>query len=110
METLFGIEKNLTQVNKGALVFLPVGDRHFALSFGHVAHNLIDSSYEHDIRTASIQTSSKAPIPRAAKRHGCSGNVIFIADQVVATQGREKKRKKEEAAVEVQPAAVETAE
>ena len=28
----FGIEKNLTQVNKGALVFLPVGDRCFALS------------------------------------------------------------------------------
>jgi uncharacterized protein (TIGR04141 family) len=44
----FGIEKNLTQVNKGALVFLPVGERCFALSFGHVAHNLIDSSYEYD--------------------------------------------------------------
>lgn len=44
----FGIEKNLTQVNKGALVFLPVGERCFALSFGHVAHSLVDSSYEYD--------------------------------------------------------------
>ncbi|MER8370440.1 DUF6119 family protein [Mesorhizobium sp. M1378] len=44
----FGIEKNLTQVNKGALVFLPVGERSFALSFGHVAHSLVDSSYEYD--------------------------------------------------------------
>lgn len=44
----FGVEKNLTQVTKGALVFLPVGDRCFALSFGHVAHNLIDSGYEYD--------------------------------------------------------------
>lgn len=44
----FGIEKNLTQVTKGALVFLPVGDRCFALSFGHVSHNLIDYCYEYD--------------------------------------------------------------
>lgn len=44
----FGIDKNLTQVTKGALVFLPVGDRCFALSFGHVSHNLIDYCYEYD--------------------------------------------------------------
>ncbi|MEF2553352.1 DUF6119 family protein [Aurantimonas sp. A2-1-M11] len=44
----FNVEKNLTQVSKGALVFLPVGGRCFALSFGHVAHNLIDSGYEYD--------------------------------------------------------------
>ena len=47
-KSYFNVEKNLTQVNKGALVFLPVGGRCFALSFGHVAHNLIDSSYEYD--------------------------------------------------------------
>lgn len=47
-KSYFNVEKNLTQVNKGALVFLPVGVRCFALSFGHVAHNLIDSSYEYD--------------------------------------------------------------
>lgn len=44
----FGIGANLSQVNKGALIFLPVGDRCFALSFGHVSHNLRDSSYEYD--------------------------------------------------------------
>jgi uncharacterized protein (TIGR04141 family) len=47
-KSYFSLEKNLTQVTKGALVFLPVGDRCFALSFGHVSHNLIDSSYEYD--------------------------------------------------------------
>ncbi|GLS42565.1 hypothetical protein GCM10007884_05500 [Methylobacterium brachythecii] len=36
------------QVSKGALVFLPVEDRCFALSFGHVSHNLLDTSYEYD--------------------------------------------------------------
>lgn len=44
----FSIQKNLSQVSKGALVFLPVGARSFALSFGHVAHNLRDTSYEYD--------------------------------------------------------------
>jgi hypothetical protein len=31
----FGIEQPLSQMNKGALIFLPVGTRCFALSFGH---------------------------------------------------------------------------
>lgn len=44
----FNIEKELTQVTKGALIFMPVDGRCFALSFGHVAHNLLDSSYEYD--------------------------------------------------------------
>jgi uncharacterized protein (TIGR04141 family) len=35
-------------MNKGALILLPVGTRCFALSFGHVAHNLHDASYEYD--------------------------------------------------------------
>src|SRR5271155_188846 len=35
----FGIQIDLTQASKGALVFLPVGGRCFALSFGHVAHD-----------------------------------------------------------------------
>src|SRR3546814_16598806 len=43
-KSYFNVEQNLTQVNKGALVFLPVCGRCFALSFGHVAPNLIDSS------------------------------------------------------------------
>lgn len=44
----FSVDKELTQVQKGALIFLPVQDRWFALSFGHVAHNLLDVSYEYD--------------------------------------------------------------
>lgn len=44
----FGIKKNLKQVTKGALIFLPVMQRCFALSFGHVYHNLKDESYEYD--------------------------------------------------------------
>lgn len=44
----FGVRKSLKQVTKGALVFLPVGDRWFALSFGFVFHNLKDESYEYD--------------------------------------------------------------
>ena len=44
----FEIDAPLTQVTKGALVFLPVKERYFVLSFGHVSHNLKDSSYEYD--------------------------------------------------------------
>lgn len=44
----FGIQKELRQVSKGAIVFLPAADRWFALSFGHVSHNLKDESYEYD--------------------------------------------------------------
>jgi uncharacterized protein (TIGR04141 family) len=44
----FGIKKDLLQATKGALVFLPVKGRTFVLSFGFVAHNLKDESYEYD--------------------------------------------------------------
>jgi uncharacterized protein (TIGR04141 family) len=44
----FGIEENLLQSTKGALVIFPVKDRWFALSFGHVYHNLKDACYEYD--------------------------------------------------------------
>lgn len=44
----FGLQKELTQASKGALVFLPVNNRWFAISFGHVFHNLKDASYEYD--------------------------------------------------------------
>lgn len=44
----FGIRKNLDQVHKGALIFLPTKGRCFALCFGHVAHNLKKNSYEYD--------------------------------------------------------------
>ncbi len=44
----FGIEKPLSQVSKGALIFLPVNDRYFVLSFGHVYHKLKNECYEYD--------------------------------------------------------------
>ncbi|MGO8377696.1 DUF6119 family protein [Rhizobium ruizarguesonis] len=44
----FGLETDLKQMSKGALVFLPVKGRWFALSFGHVGHYLDDEKYEHD--------------------------------------------------------------
>ncbi|UVE19407.1 TIGR04141 family sporadically distributed protein [Pseudomonas sp. LS44] len=44
----FNIANPLQQANKGALVFIPVADRHFALSFGHVFHKLRDNCYEYD--------------------------------------------------------------
>lgn len=44
----FGVTETLLQQFKGALVFLPVGDRWFALSFGQVFHHLNDAAYEYD--------------------------------------------------------------
>lgn len=44
----FGIAKDLSQASKGALVFLPVKDRWFALTFGHVYHHIKDAAYEYD--------------------------------------------------------------
>lgn len=44
----FRISKTLNQVSKGALIFLPVGRRCFAISFGHVFHHLKDEAYEYD--------------------------------------------------------------
>jgi uncharacterized protein (TIGR04141 family) len=47
-KSYFGLQKDLSQVSKGALVFVPAQGRWFALSFGHVFHNLSDTSYEYD--------------------------------------------------------------
>jgi uncharacterized protein (TIGR04141 family) len=47
-KSYFGLSMPLTQTSKGALIFLPVGTRCFALSFGHVLHNLKEQSYEYD--------------------------------------------------------------
>lgn len=44
----FGLTAKLEQMSKGALVFLTVKGRWFALSFGHVGHYLDDEKYEHD--------------------------------------------------------------
>lgn len=44
----FGIQKQLNQASKGAIIFLQASGRSFALCFGHVSHNLKDESYEYD--------------------------------------------------------------
>ena len=44
----FGVRAELNQSFKGALVFLPIEGRIFALAFGHVRHNLREGSYEYD--------------------------------------------------------------
>jgi uncharacterized protein (TIGR04141 family) len=44
----FKVDMVLKQASKGALVFLTVDNRCFALSFGHVYHNLKDESFEYD--------------------------------------------------------------
>ena len=44
----FGVSKDLNQATKGALIFLPIDKRCFALSFGHVSHNLDETAYEYD--------------------------------------------------------------
>ncbi|WP_233136302.1 DUF6119 family protein [Agrobacterium vaccinii] len=44
----FEIKRQLNQSLKGAILFFPVRDRIFALTFGHVMHHLKDTSYEYD--------------------------------------------------------------
>ncbi|GFE79130.1 hypothetical protein GCM10011487_11300 [Steroidobacter agaridevorans] len=44
----FGIQEPLTQSLKGAIIFLPVANRTFAITFGHVYHNFHEASYEYD--------------------------------------------------------------
>lgn len=47
-KSYWGITKNLMQVQKGALVFLPVEGRWVALTFGMTYHQLKEESYEYD--------------------------------------------------------------
>jgi uncharacterized protein (TIGR04141 family) len=44
----FGIEDDIWQEFKGAILFLPVGERCFAICFGQVHHSLRDVAYEYD--------------------------------------------------------------
>lgn len=44
----FGVQEDLWQQFKGALLFLPVCNRCFALSFGQVFHHINDEAYEYD--------------------------------------------------------------
>lgn len=47
-KNFWGVEQNLHQVLKGAIAFLTVQNRCFALTFGHTYHQLKDESYEYD--------------------------------------------------------------
>lgn len=47
-KSYFDIKQDLNQVLKGAIVFIPVENRTFAITFGHVSHNLKNESYEYD--------------------------------------------------------------
>lgn len=47
-KSYWGINCNLQQGLKGAIVFLPVNERCFALTFGHTYHNLKSEAYEYD--------------------------------------------------------------
>lgn len=44
----FGVQEDLWQQLKGALLFIPVKGRCFALSFGSVFHHIKDEAYEYD--------------------------------------------------------------
>jgi uncharacterized protein (TIGR04141 family) len=44
----WGIDKNIKQSLQGAIVFIPVNGRFFALTFGHTYHYLKEYSYEYD--------------------------------------------------------------
>ena len=72
----WGINQDLYQSSVGAIVFLPVEDRCFAITFGMSYHNLQDQSYEYDfgLRT-TLNTldpekikSTDLLIPESSKR------------------------------------------
>jgi uncharacterized protein (TIGR04141 family) len=44
----WGIKQEIKQSLKGAIVFVPVNGRFFALTFGHTYHYLEEHSYEYD--------------------------------------------------------------
>lgn len=47
-KTYWGIDHDLRQVLKGAIVFLPINNKCVALTFGHTYHNLRNEAYEYD--------------------------------------------------------------
>lgn len=75
-KTYWGINQELKQSSVGAIVFLPVNGRWFAVTFGSSYHNLKEKSYEYDfgIRTTlnSLDPekikSTDLLVPETAKR------------------------------------------
>lgn len=60
----WGIKKDLKQAFKGAIAFIPVADRIFALTFGHTYHNLREGCYEYDF---GLRTTLNALDPEKIK-------------------------------------------
>lgn len=60
----WGIQQNLYQVQKGALVFLPVNNRWVVLTFGMTYHQLKDNAYEYDF---GLRTTLNALDPAKIK-------------------------------------------
>ena len=60
----WGIENDLKQVLKGAIVFLPVNNRCFALTYGHTYHALKNIAYEYDF---GLRTTLNALDPEKVK-------------------------------------------
>lgn len=44
----WGLNRELKQAQKGALIFLPVSERCVALTYGHTYHNIKNEAYEYD--------------------------------------------------------------
>ena len=60
----WGVDESLIQAQKGAIVFLSVGDRDVALTFGMTYHKLLDNCYEYDF---GIRTTLNALDPEKIK-------------------------------------------
>lgn len=76
-KSFFGIREDLKQSLTGAILFLPVKNRCFAITFGHTHHHLKDECYEYDfglrVTLNSIDPgklkSTDTLEPGKAKRH-----------------------------------------
>lgn len=60
----WGISKDLNQSLKGAIVFIGIDCKNYALTFGHTYHNLKDESYEYDF---GLKTTLNALDPEKIK-------------------------------------------
>ncbi len=60
----WGLSRNLNQMLKGAIVFIPIEDRWTALTFGMTFHKLKDESYEYDF---GLRTTLNALDPEKVK-------------------------------------------
>lgn len=63
-KSYWGISKNLKQVQKGAIVFLPIENRWIVLTFGMTFFQLKDESYEYDF---GLRTTLNALDPEKIK-------------------------------------------